>query len=218
MGDEIWGATGVRVCEPHSISPDNRYGITTVVNSANINDVNFDILFNKLQDGISRFKAHESISAESSPSKTKKNLSMASDTAKRLARRLSDLDGNAKQYLSNEGNDAFITLLRDATRIANALSKANGIARDRHKGAGRLLQPHRLWLAIDVADAIKDIGAPVTTTKNGLFVAILEIVLWDATGREPKEVTELARKALKNRDKLKIITESGSIEYGGTPI
>ena len=58
----------------------------------------------------------------------------------------------------------------------------------------------RLHLAVAVADALENYtNAPPTSTKEGIYIPLLAVVLGDALDSEVKAAHELARYALKYR-------------------
>ena len=125
--------------------------------------------------------------------------------ADRLSHNLSSLDGNSQGLLDKTHKGGVTSLqIRHLAKIESALADAAKLAGE-YPNVGNLVDVPRLCLAIDVAKAIeKHLLIRATSTKGGLYEAVLEIMLHIATGLKPKSVHSLSLRANKNRsDKLR---------------
>ena len=174
-----------------------------------------DAFFGELDEGLSRFKTYANFRQKGLPATIKKNLRKARKTSRNLADRINYLDGNSRELLDETAENGFHGFMSRLSSVILDLNRALLLADEyTHKG-GRLPEPHRIFLAADVADAIKTfLHAPAEQAVSGLYVSILEAVCAQAfvtkTDNGP-DVSELARKALSYP--VKIRTAGGLFEY-----
>ncbi len=182
-----------------------------LVGSCGVHDKDQEKFFEALEMGIFRFKAYKEIGEKSRPSAVRENLNGARRLAERLYVSLQSLDGNSRQRLDQAQEGGTRSLQAATANTISALDSAIQLANE-YPRAGRLPEPHRIFLAADVADAIgTHLGVKPTATKEGLFSAILGAVLTEATGKKSEAVHELARTALSYDVKLKYA--DGTVEY-----
>ena len=88
-------------------------------------------------------------------------------------------------------------LSADCLRVINLLSMpAKQI--DQYVSGGRPTEYSTLLMSAHVAMAMRHtLEIAPKSTKDGLYLKILEVIFEAATGREPKAIHELARRALK---------------------
>ena len=186
-----------------------------------------------LANSIGRFDALQEWSHRSRPAAVRAGLRKAYDAAQRLNKALNALDGNSRALideavpggiLSLQGGDyrtepdgSIVRLTQGHLHaIIEGLAGAAKLAREYHGGgpkkAGRQPQPYRAFLAADVAHALESyLKVKPTSTKDGLFVAVLEAVISDATGTTDPAVHELARRVLASRVRSEL--GGGMVEY-----
>lgn len=216
-GTRQWGATGVGYPTTPYLSADARQQIEQFFKDLNVRVSNPDAFFDTLANAIGFFKENVKLREKSRPAAVRENLRLALARALALNDALNKLDGNSRRLLGEVAQGRIDSIFGNIQTVILVLNKARTLADD-YPSAGNLPEPHRLFLAVDVADAIETfLGAPVTTTKTGLFVAILEVALTVATGKEAKAVHELARKAIKYKYKVKRNGQGGLIEYVPPP-
>lgn len=212
-----WGASGVGKLDAVELSPDTREQIKQILDTQSIKVADLDGFLNALADAIAFFKAQVKMREESRPAAVRRNLKRAHDAALKLNDALNKLDGNARQLLARVPEGDIHSLYENVGAAITALAKAQKLANE-YPGqfGGNIPANHRIFLAADVADVIDSyLGIKPTTTKEGLFQAILEVVLEEATGREVKAVHALVRRTLSNNVKRKI--PDGTVEYVPPP-
>lgn len=227
-----WGATGVggrveqirpyvfEVSADASItarlSPDARTQIETILNGQSIAVPDTEGFFDALASAIGLFDWGKRLRGKSLPAAVRKNLRDATDAALGLQDALNELDGNSRQLLRETVPGGIRSLFGHVREIILPLKGAVLLAKEYPPRGGDLPDPHRYFLAADVADAIEThLGIRATCTKNGLFVEVLEVVLEEATGKPVKTVHELARAVIKHKIKRK--RPDGTIEYMPPP-
>ena len=170
-----------------------------------------DDFFGALADAIGRFESGKLLREKSRPAAVRENLRRAEAVALRLNDALNRLDGNSRQLLGETVPGGIRSLFSHAKEIILPLKKALLLA-DEYPEGGALPDSGRYFLAADVKDAIEThLDVPAKSTKEGLFVAILDVVLGEATGKTVKAVHELARAVIKHKVKTK--HPDGTIEY-----
>lgn len=211
-----WGATGVGDPATRRFSLGTREQIEQFLKDRSIEVADPDGFFDALAGAIGLFDTLVRLRKESRPAAVRKNLGHATDAALGLHDALNELDGNSRQLLGEVVQGGIHSLYDNIKPVIRALQRALRLAGD-YPCVGDLPEPHRFFLAADVADAIETyLGIPATSTKSGIFMAILESVVTEATGKEAKAVHELARKAVKHKVKRKGL--GGLVEYVPPPI
>ncbi len=227
-----WGATGVggrvekispyvfEVSADASItarlSPDAREQIETILNGQSIAVPDTEGFFDALAGAIGFFDSGKRLREKSLPAAVRKNLRDATDAALGLQDALNELDGNSRQLLRETVPRGIRSLFGHVREIILPLKGAVLLAKEYPPKGGDLPEPHRFFLAADVADAIEThLGIRATCTKNGLFVAVLDAILEEATRKPVKSVYELARAVIKQKIKRK--RPGGRIEYVRPP-
>lgn len=195
-----WGATGAADHHPFEIGAGDRTQIARELRSNGIGSAVPAEFYGSLGESIASFKSGRELAKGSSPSSVRANLKAAITAALELNERLNKLDGNSRQLLGEVEGGEIATLQNVYLRkTIQALSEASRLAGE-YPATGRLPDHQRLWLAVDVANAISThLGVTPTTTKGGVFESVLTIVLGIATGAEVSSVHDLARQALKAR-------------------
>ncbi len=164
-------------------------------NSPEIDDI--DLFFTALEKAAGFFNAEKELADNTKPSKIRCNLGAALDAAQKLNDCLAELDANSLALIAEVRKGSAYELQRICQEnILWVLGQAD-LKADEYPNGGRLNENHRLFLAIDVAKAIQaHLHVMPTTTKDGLYDAILSIVLGWLTNREVTSSNDLARKAL----------------------
>jgi len=203
-----WTCAGAEALVEIEISPDMTQHICTTLAQARLKPS--DDFFVAIRRAISQFRTGKEIAGLSSPSAIRSNLNSAKKAAHQLNDKLNKLDHNSRLLISEvmEGDivNKQISLL---DQISKALTDAVMIA-EKYPQRGRLKEDYRLWLATDVAAAIREyIGVEPSSTKDGLFESILCIILAEVTGQETTSHHELVRKALQ----VKRTKSNGLVEY-----
>ncbi len=226
-----WGATGVggrvekirpyvfEVSADASItarlSPDARTQIELILNDQSIAVPDIEGFFGTLANAIGFFDWGKRLREKSRPAAVRENLRRAEAAASRLNDALNRLDGNSRQLLGETVPGGIRSLFGHVRGIILPLKRAVLLA-DEYPQGGALPEPHRYFLADDVKDAIKThLGIRATSTREGLFVEVLDAVLEEATGTPVKAVHELARAVIKHKVKRK--RPGGIIEYVPPP-
>ena len=226
-----WGATGVggrvkqiRPCVfevsadasiTARLSPDAREQIETILNGQSIAVPDTEGFFDALAGAIGFFDWGKRLRGKSLPAAVRKNLRDAEDAASLLNDALNRLDGNSRQLLRETVPSGIRSLFGHMREIILPLKGAMLLA-DEYPQGGALPEPHRYFLADDVKDAIKThLGIRTTSTRKGLFVEVLDVILEEATRKPVKSVHELARAVIKHKIKRK--RPDGTIEYMPPP-
>ena len=203
-----WTCAGAEALVEIEISPDMTQHICTTLAHAKLKPS--DDFFVAIKRAISQFFTGKEIADLSSPSAIRSNLNSAKKAVHQLNNKLNKLDENSRLLISEvmEGGIKHMQFsLLD--QISKALTDASVIA-EKYPKRGRLREDYRLWLAVDVADAIREyIGVEPSSTKDGLFESILCIILDEVTGQETTSHHELVRSALQ----VKITKSNGLVEY-----
>ena len=160
--------------------------------------------FYALNEALTSFTAQKIIAQNSTPSITRKSVKSALTAAILLDKRLMELDGNAHRLVNKFSEMSIYEWQeRSLSKVISGLEQAQRES-DKYPKKGRLPESYRLCLARDVAKAIKNqlndedqLNVKPTSTENGLYISVLEIVLKCATGKEPLKVSDLAKRALK---------------------
>lgn len=169
-----------------------------------------DQFFEELEQGLNRYRAHVELADRSRPAAARASLQAALDAALKLVDKLNELDGNSLLLLQSSADGGCEAVREAAGSTVKALGKARHLA-DAYPRAGALPDYARSYLAADVAGAMrKHLGVEPTTTREGLFQSVLEVVLEIATGKEAHAVQDLVRRGLKT---TRIEHSSGLIEY-----
>ena len=206
----MWGATGTFVPEDAELSSDAKEQINQFILDHGHSVSDLAAFFDELDKALSQYKGFARFRQEGLPATVKKNLKKAAEVSMVLNAHINDLDGNSRQLLG-ETAVGFKGFRIHLSGVVLALHEALRRAEEYPK-RGRLPEPHRIYLAADVADAIEQfIRVPCTSTQAGLFVSILESVCTEAFGKEGPDVRELARKALSYPVKVK--KADGVVEY-----
>lgn len=206
-----WGPTGVVNNRPYTMPASDRQQIELELHSNGIEIPDPEVFFCTLNKAIGFFHGQRDLAKDTKPKSVRKNLKTALDSALNLNEQLNALDGNSKFLLYDSANEGLREL--QSTHLATIIKALHGALRkaEDYPMKGRLPEYHRLYLAVDVADAIKThLGITPTATKEGLFESLLSLILEQATGETAVSVHDLARKALKSK---KISEQPGLLEY-----
>ncbi len=180
-----------------------------------------DQFFEELEEAIGRFHTLRDLAKISRPAAVRENLGRAQRAAQRLNSKLNALDGNSRQLLDEVAVGGVPALPREhLAKIITAISKAEALAASYqasgYRKAGRLPETYRVFLAVDIAFALEHyLGVEPTTTKDGLFVAVLDAVMAEATGRRDATVHQLAKRALSSWERK--AHHDGTVEYVPAP-
>jgi hypothetical protein len=197
-----WGPTGVSDFHPVVIDENEKKNIVYQLNclGVEVGADNLEHFFNDISMASGFFLSGKNLSSASKPSIVRENLKLVKEAAFLLNDRLNHLDGNSRQLISESLGKSFVDLQQVyLCEIVSALCEASDKAEE-YPMKGRLIEPHRLYFAIDVAEAIKKyLGQKPTSTKEGLFESMLTILLTYLTNSQVKSVHSLARAALKSQ-------------------
>ncbi len=213
-----WGATGVGIPRKLSLRDDARIQIRLILKGRVETS---DQFFEELEEAIGRFHTHRDIAKRSRPAAVRENLGRAQRAAQRLNSKLNALDGNSRQLLDEVAVGGFpalphVHLAKIITAIAKAEALAASYQASSYRKAGRLPEAYRVFLAVDIAFALEHyLGVEPTTTKDGLFVAVLEAVLAEAIGRRDATAHQLAVRALSSWERK--AHHDGTVEYVPAP-
>ena len=198
-----WGATGVGDPATPRTSPGTREQIEQFLKDRSIEVADPDGFFDALAGAIGFFDWSKRLRGKSRPAAVRDNLRCAEDAALLLNDALNRLDGNSRQLLRETVPGGIRSLFGHMREIILPLKGAVLLAGEYPQG-GALHEPHRFFLAADVADAIEThLGIRATCTKEGLFEQVLATVLEDATRKPVSVVHELARAVIKHKVKRK---------------
>ena len=231
-GKREWGATGVggrveeidpnvfKVSADASItarlSPDARTQIEQFLKDRSVEVSDPDGFFGALAGAIGLFNSGKRLREKSLPAAVRENLRRAETAALALGDALNKLDGNSCQLLDETVPDGSRSMFGHAKEIISSLKGAVLLANEYPQNKRGIKDPHRSFLAADVKDAIETYSdVQATSTKNGLFVMVLESVMKEATGIEAKALHELAKAVIKHEVKTKY--PDGTIEYVPPP-
>ncbi|MES9933556.1 MAG: hypothetical protein ABW162_12155 [Candidatus Sedimenticola sp. PURPLELP] len=193
-----WGPTGVGDFDPYKIGDQSRKQIVLELKNHGIESVS-SAFFDALDMAVAFFNSNQAMAESSKPAKVRKNIQNALDAALVLNDRLNALDGNSRYLMNDVVDEGVHHLYNSLEFIIHSLSEASNLANQYQKN-GRLPDYARLWLAVDVASAIKKyLGVPPTTTRGGVFESVVTIMLEIATGNVVSDVNDLIRRALKAR-------------------
>ena len=215
----MWVPTGVGDPEPGrrdlKLSLDTKEQIKQFILDRGHSNADLDAFFGELDKGLSRFKQYARMRKKGLPATARKNLKKALKASLKLNDRINELDGNSRQLLDEAAEGGLEGFRSRLSSTILELNEALKLSFEYPQGGGRLLEPHRIYLAADVADAIeKFIHVSPSSTRAGIFYAILESVCTEAfgkDGKDPPDVYELARKALSYP--VKRTTTNGMVEY-----
>ncbi len=208
----MWGPTGTFVPEDAELSSDTKEQINQFILDHGHSVSDPDAFFDELDKALSQYKGFARFRQEGLPATVRKNLKKAAEVSMVLNAHIKNLDGNSRQLLNEAAVGSFRTHL---SGVVLALHEALRRAEEYPKG-GRLHEHHRIFLAADVADAIKQfIHVLPVPTRGGLYFSILESVCTEAFGKEAPDVYGLAKKALSYR--VKITSADGVVEYCPPP-
>lgn len=206
-----WGATGVIDYIPVALDPDTKEQIKRQLGPNAPRKAQLDAFLEAVQDAIRFYHAQRELSDQTKPAVVRANLEAALNAALELEARLQALDGNSRMLIREEFKEGISVLEdRHLGTIMNALKEAAHVA-DQYPKRGRLPDHARLWLAVDVADALQThLEIRATSTKEGVFESLLAIILGAATGQAAESVHDLARRALASQKRKGI---NGETEY-----
>jgi hypothetical protein len=203
-----WRSTGVASLEDIEISPETKQHICITLNHSGLTPS--DDFFVAITQAISRFYTGKEIADLSSPSAIRSNLSSAKKAAHQLNDKLNKLDHNSRLLIGEVMEGGVVTMQFSLLDQINKALTAAALIAEKYPRSGRLTEAHRLWLAADVAAAIREyVGVEPSSTKDGLFESILCIIFAEVTGQETTSHHELVRKALQ----VKITKSNGLVEY-----
>ena len=189
-----WGPTGVFEPENEKLSSDAKDHIKEHIRYHRHSVSDLDAFFDELDQALSRFKAYARWRQEGLPATVRKNLKKAAKVSMDLNAHINDLDGNSRQLLDEAAEGGLKGFRSHLSSVVLALHEALRRAEEYPK-IGRLPEQHRIFLAADVADTIRQfVHVPPVPTRDGLFYSILESVCTEAFGKEPRDVYGLAQK------------------------
>ncbi len=178
-----WFPNGNANYDPQPLPDDIKSQLRTQLDAKGIDSDHFESFCTALSEAIGCCQCQKVIAKNSTPAKSRENLSKALEAARALEAALRAIDMNSWSLFRGVTDNGFRPLLDTTTRLEcwlqEALDKANEYPKQ-----GRLPDYARLWLAKDVAAAIHDhLRITPTTTKEGLYFSVLELIL-EAIPRE----------------------------------
>ncbi len=210
-----WGPTGTFVPEDVELSSDTKEQINQLIRDHGRSVSDPDAFFDELDKALSQYKGFARFRQEGLPATVRKNLKKAAEVSMDLNAHINDLDGNSRQLLDEAAEGGLEGFRSHLSGVVLALHEALRRAEEYPK-SGRLPEHHRIFLAADVADTIRQfIHVPPVSTRGGLYVSILESVCTEAFGKEAPDVYGFARKALSYP--VKIRSADGVVEYCRPP-
>ncbi len=216
----MWGPTGTFVPEDAKLSSDTKEQINQFILDRGHSVSDPAAFFDELDKALSQYKGFARFRQEGLPATIRKNLKKAAKVSMDLNAHINDLDGNSRQLLDEAAEGGLKVFRSHLSGVVLTLHEALRRAEEYPK-RGRLDEHHRIFLAADVADTIRQfIHAPLTATRDGLFFSILESVCTEAFGKkfgkkETPDVCGIAKKALSYP--VKIRSADGSVEYCRPP-
>ncbi len=211
----MWGPTGTFVPEDAELSSDTKEQINLIILGHGHSVSDPDAFFDELDKALSQYKGFARFRQEGLPATVRKNLKKAAKVSMDLNAHINDLDGNSRQLLDQAAEGGLEGFRSHLSGVVLALHEALRRAEEYPK-RGRLHEHHRIFLAADVADTIKQfIHVRPVSTRDGLFISILESVCTEAFGKESPDVYGLAQKALSYP--VKIRSADGVVEYCPPP-
>lgn len=211
MGKKAWSSTGVGSLPPFSFSMQERKRILSKIDRKTVSDP--DRFIRELEEKVRIFRFDKSLSEESRPKAVRDNLDRALNTAKKLWERVNELDGNSRQLLAEDGSisDLHASITTAIVRLSKARQLANQYP---GKASGRLPEPRRKWLVIDVAEVFENhTGIETMKVPTGEFLSVLEVVYQAATGTQGAGLGRIATAALEKRPQMKVKHPNGMVEY-----
>ena len=211
----MWGPTGTFVPENAELSSGTKEQINQFILDHGHSVSDPDAFFDELDKALSQYKGFARFRQEGLPATIRKNLKKATEVSMDLNAHINDLDGNSRQLLDEAAEGGLEGFRSHLSGVVLALHEALRRA-EVYPKRGRLHEHHRIFLAADVADAIRQfVHVTPVPTRDGLFYSILESVCTEAFGKEPSDVYGLAQKALSYR--VKIRSADGVVEYCPPP-
>ena len=210
-----WRPTGTFVPEDVKLSSDAKEQINQFILDHGHSVSDPDAFFDEIDKALSLYRGYAHFRQEGLPATVRKNLKKAAEVSKNLNAHINDLDGNSRQLLDQAAEGGLEGFRSHLSGVVLALHEALRRAEEYPK-RGRLHEHHRIFLAADVADAIRQfIHVLPVSTRGGLFVSILESVCAEAFGKEGPDVFGLAQKALSYP--VKVRSADGVVEYCPPP-
>ncbi|GAB5452314.1 MAG: hypothetical protein Hals2KO_26420 [Halioglobus sp.] len=194
-----WSPEGVAAWKMYELNKERRDQFKTELASRDIVCDKPDSFFAALERAISLFKSDRALAADASPASARSDLRAALDLAYKLNQKLNDLDGVAWSLLSENAESSFLDQKAQTIQpLIQNLEQAMHIADEDFPQKGRLPDRSRLVLAVEVARIVKcHLGFEPTSTRGGLYDAILSLTLEAATNQPANSVHDLARNAIK---------------------
>ncbi len=210
----MWGSTGTFVPEDAELSSGAKEQINQFILDHGHSVSDPDAFFDELDKALSQYKGFARFRQEGLPATVRKNLNKAAKVSMDLNAHINDLDGNSRQLLDQAAEGGLKGFRSHLSGVVLALHEALRRAEEYPK-RGRLHEHHRIFLAADVADTIKQFIHVPVSTRGGLFFSILESVCTEAFGKKDLDVYGLAQKALSYQ--VKITSADGVVEYCPPP-
>lgn len=150
--------------------------------------------FKALGEAVGHYRTARAIKSCSRPAAVRRYLGRMVSTAEKLEKLAAEPDANTARILREAGLPAT-----EIEAAVNALLRPLEQARQKanhYPQQGRLPELDRLHLAVDVAKAfVTHLGITPAATHEGAYEETLVHVLAFATGDEPSDVHDLARRA-----------------------
>ena len=205
------GATGVTSLLEHVLNDDSWAQIKEILTGQRIEVADLKPFRDALGGAVGVYQAYRKLSEESRPGAMKDNLKSLLKVAQKLSDGLDKLDGNSRQILDRAAAEGLQAFRRDARDQVVTLNRALRSAAE-YRERGRLDENERLFLAVEVAAAIKKhLDRKPTTTKQGLFEAVLSIVMTEAIGKKDPVVHSLVQRAFSCCERRESL--DGAVEY-----
>ena len=185
--------SGVTDIVPFALGNEIKDHFQNELSNRKITTKNLPDFLSAIEEAISIYHASRKLQEKCSPGDIRKNLKVAKKQAIKLYNLMANLDSASKQLIGDYGENDFAYQQAQLLEILSAIDSASKIA----ARFPRADDPAKIFLAYKTAEAIKQhLNRSPTSTKEGLYSAVLSITLAAATGKEVKDVNDLARRGL----------------------
>lgn len=195
-----WSTVGVVKLGPETLTPSRKEQIEQILEDRRVELSDRDAFYEALGLAIACFHAGRQIRESSRPAAVRENLKSALDAACKLKDKLNGLDGTSRLILDTSTKWGLQAHFGMMGMVVAAHERAYKVVDDHPTKGGNLKDWDRVHLAVAVANAIDSYSnVKATTTKDGLYISLLDVVLEEALGKDVKSVHVLAGKALRYR-------------------
>lgn len=195
-----WWTMGVVELGPETLTESCSEQIDLDLKGRSVEISDRDAFYKALDLAIACFHAGRNVRGFSRPAAVRKSLKKIFDSVHKFGDNLESLNLTARGILDESADGGLEAHFTRVRKVIAAHKRALKVVDDHPISGGNLKDWDRIHLAVAVADAIETYSnVTATTTKDGLYMSLLEMVLADALRQEVKAVHGLAGKALKYR-------------------